>query len=62
MNRANPKDLRVAIEVAQTYLKAGILFVAVPVLHAADHKALIMQSAERLEKIATAVEAQEQRP
>ena len=56
MNRANPKDLRNALELANTMAKAGILFVPMPVLHAEDHKALGMQSAERLEKIATAVE------
>ena len=52
MNRANPKDLRHAGQVAQHYIKAGILFVPMPVLDRADHEALVAQSTERLEKMA----------
>lgn len=56
MNRAHPKDLRVALEMANSMVKAGILFVPMPVLDQADHKALGLQSAERLEQIAQAIE------
>lgn len=60
MDRANPKDLRTAMELATSMMKAGILFVPMPVLHAEDHKELGRQSVDRLEKIATAVESEEQ--
>lgn len=43
MNRANPTDLRKAIEAAQTMLKAGLLFVPMPVLSAKDHAQLVKQ-------------------
>ncbi len=56
MNRANPKDLRLAGQVAQHYIKAGILFVPMPVLDRADHATLVAQSTERLEKMAKLAE------
>lgn len=56
MNRASPVDLRRAAEVANHYLKAGILFVPMPVLDRSDHEALIEQSTERLEKMAQIAE------
>lgn len=52
MNRANPADLRRAADMAQRFVKAGILFVPMPALDQADHDALVAQSAERLEKMA----------
>ena len=56
MNRASPADLRRAGQVAQHYIKAGILFVPMPVLDRADHEALVAQSTERLEKMAQLAE------
>jgi hypothetical protein len=58
MNRASPIDLRKAAEVANTFLKAGILFVCVPVLDEADHAALVEQSGRRLDQMAQEAEAQ----
>lgn len=52
MNRASPVDLRRAAEMAQRFVKAGILFVPMPVLGQADHDALVAQSAERLDRMA----------
>lgn len=51
MNRASPVDLRKAIEVANAYTKAGILFVPMPVLNEADLHVLARQASERLEQI-----------
>ncbi len=59
MNRAHPAQLRGAGEVAQTFIKAGILFVCVPVLSDDDHKDLVRQSEDRLERLAQIVEAEE---
>jgi len=56
MKRANPADLRRAVDVAHTYVKAGILFVPMPALDQADHDALVAQSAARLEKMAQLAE------
>ena len=56
MNRANPKDLRQALEVANSLAKSGILFVPMPVLDHADHKTLGAQSVERLERIANTID------
>lgn len=62
MNRANPKDLRKSIEAAHTYMKAGILFVAVPVLDAHDHLELIKMANERLSVMVDRAEAEEAKP
>lgn len=51
MNRASPVDLRKAIEVANAYTKAGILFVPMPVLNEADHHDLVQQASQRIEQI-----------
>lgn len=56
MNRANPKDLRKAMEAAHLYTKAGILFVPVPVMDSADHAALLEQAADRMERLAQEAE------
>lgn len=48
MNRASPVDLRKAMDVANTFVKAGILFVPVPVLNDADHAALVADVNKRL--------------
>ncbi|PMQ10339.1 hypothetical protein PseAD21_16985 [Pseudomonas sp. AD21] len=51
MNRANPKDLRNALVTANAFVKAGILFVAVPITDQADYADLLNQAGERLEKL-----------
>jgi hypothetical protein len=51
MNRANPKDLHNALVTANSFVKAGILFVAVPVTDQADYSDLLNQAGERLEKL-----------
>jgi len=51
MNRANPIDLRKAAEAANTYIKAGVLFVPMPALSAIDHANLVAQAASRLDQI-----------
>lgn len=52
MNRANPSDLRKALQTADTLAKAGLLFVCMPVRNAVDHANLVEQSQERLAQIA----------
>lgn len=52
MNRASPADLRKALDVVDVYLKAGLLFVPMPVMDADDHRALIGQAESRLEQLA----------
>lgn len=51
MNRASPVDLRKAIEVANAYTNAGILFVPMPVLNEADHHDLVQKASQRIEQI-----------
>ncbi|MEO8644566.1 DUF1382 family protein [Pseudomonas sp.] len=51
MNRASPIDLRKAAEAANTYIKAGVLFVPMPVLSAEDHTELVAQANTRLDQI-----------
>jgi hypothetical protein len=59
VNRASPVELRKALEVANALTKAGIRFVCMPVCDEADHANLAGQAAERLERIATVIEAKE---
>lgn len=59
MNRASPVQLRRTLEVANALTKAGISFVCMPALDEADHANLAAQSADRLERIATVIEAKE---
>lgn len=59
MNRANPAQLRKALEVAHALTKSGIQFVCMPVFDEADHNNLADQAVERLERIATVIEAKE---
>lgn len=61
MKRANPAQLRQAIELANKMVKLGILFVCVPVVDEADHLNLATQATERLERMALIAEAGEQR-
>lgn len=49
MNKASPLDLRKAIEVANIYVKAGILFVPMPVLSEEDHAARVKEADARLD-------------
>lgn len=59
MKRAHPVDLRKAIEAANELVKAGILFVPMPVTSADDRVELTIQMAERLEQLELQVEAEE---
>lgn len=52
MNRPSPVDLRNAIAAANALTKAGILFVAIPVLNDADHASLVIQANARLDTLA----------
>lgn len=61
MKRANPAQLRQAIEVANALVKHGIRFVCMPVVDEADGANLVSQAAERLERMAVIAEAVEQR-
>lgn len=51
MERAAPVQMRKAMESAEALKRAGILFVAVPVLDEADHAELIRDTLLRLGKI-----------
>ena len=51
MNRATPVQLRDALMVADIYAKAGIRFVAVPVVDEADFASMTNQAIDRLDKI-----------
>ncbi|PUB36582.1 uncharacterized protein DUF1382 [Pseudomonas sp. GV105] len=61
MKRANPAQLRQAIELANKMVKLGILFVCVPAVDEADHLNLATQATERLERMALIAEAGEKR-
>ena len=51
MNRANPLELRKAIELAHAFVLAGIDFVPVPVLTQDDKNELAMDVQTRLKQI-----------
>ncbi len=51
MNRAHPADLRDAMMMAQSFVKAGILFVPIPVMNAEDAQRLGLMAGERLDKL-----------
>jgi hypothetical protein len=61
MKRANPAQLRQAIELANKMVKLGILFVCMPVVDEADGMNLASQAAERFERLALIAEAGEKR-
>ena len=61
MKRANPAQLRQAIELANTMVKHGIRFVCMPVVDEADGMNLASQATERLERMALIAEAGEKR-
>lgn len=56
MKRANPVDLRRAIEVANAYVKAGILFVPIPVYGIEDFTARANEADQALERMAIEAE------
>jgi hypothetical protein len=58
MNRASPVDLRKAIDAANTYVKAGLLFVPMPVLSGDDYLKLVEESQQRLETLCQQAEGQ----
>ncbi|WP_027921550.1 DUF1382 family protein [Pseudomonas sp. URMO17WK12:I12] len=51
MNRASPVQLRKALEAADAMAKAGILFVAIPVLNPQDYFDLLFNLDARLERL-----------
>lgn len=51
MNRASPVELRKAIEAAQAFVKAGILFVPIPVMDEQDHEDLKFKLHARMYKL-----------
>ncbi|MCF5224649.1 DUF1382 family protein [Pseudomonas syringae] len=51
MNRANPAQLRQALETAHLLTKAGIRFVCMPVVDEADGMNLNSQAQQRLERM-----------
>lgn len=59
MNRASPALLRQSLEVANTYAKAGIDFVCIPVLSESDRAKLINDGALRIEQLLDRAEAEE---
>lgn len=59
MNRANPKDLRLALDSSNMMAKAGILFVCIPVLNGEDHAKLLRLMLQRLDHLAARAEAEE---
>lgn len=51
MNRASAPDLRKALEVAHSLMKAGILFVPMPALNQADHETLVAELRRRMDAL-----------
>jgi hypothetical protein len=56
MNRASPSELRKSLEAAQAMVKAGILFVPMPVLNEMDHAELTSKMLGRMETMAVEAE------
>lgn len=48
-NKANPEDMRQVLEVVNTFKKAGLLFVPIPVMDTKHHQQLLTQSKNTLE-------------
>ncbi|MCK0543554.1 DUF1382 family protein [Pseudomonas syringae pv. aptata] len=59
MNRANPAQLRQTLELANSFAKAGIRFVWMPVVDEADGMNLKDQAQQRLERMALIAESAE---
>ena len=51
LTRADPVDLRKAMDAAGVYVKAGILFVPIPVMDKTDFAVLVDQAHDRLSKL-----------
>lgn len=51
MNRASPVELRKAIQTAEAFAKAGILFVPIPVMDEKDHADLKLKLHARMDKM-----------
>ena len=51
MNRANPVDMRKALETVQALKDAGILFVPIPIMNEAQHEQLKMMFNNALAEI-----------
>lgn len=60
MNRASPSDLRKSLEAAHALVKAGIMFVPMPVLNQKDHDELANQMHDRLDTMTAEAEKEEQ--
>ncbi|ANF26002.1 DUF1382 family protein [Stutzerimonas stutzeri] len=60
MQRANPAELRKAMESANVMMRAGILFVAMPVLDEQDLATMRGESIKRLERIIEITESEEE--
>jgi hypothetical protein len=61
MKRADPATLRVAMETATMYMKAGIAFACLPVLNAVDHRQLLEDEQRRLDQLITEAEAEDEK-
>jgi len=55
--RANPADLRKAMDVATNFMKAGILFVPVPVFTLTEYEKMTQHTMDMLEITATKMES-----
>ncbi|WP_288659502.1 MULTISPECIES: DUF1382 family protein [Pseudomonas] len=56
ITRANVADLRRAAEMSNQLVKAGVLFVPMPVLNGQDYQELAEQANARLDKLAQMAE------
>jgi len=59
MNRASPVDLRLALEMAHSLAKAGVVFVPVPVLSDEDKAILVRDVQTRITQIEKEAEKEE---
>lgn len=59
MERASPADLRTAIEAANALMCAGIMFVPMPIISAADAEELKAKAYARLEAMEREAESDE---
>ena len=59
MNRASPVDLRLALEMAHSLAKAGVVFVPVPVLSNEDKAILVRDAYMRITQIEKETEKEE---
>lgn len=58
MNRASPVDIRKAMDAANTYKQAGILFVPMPVFSEEEMLAKTREGAERLAQALSDMESE----